>query len=115
MSEQWPPRATVAAQLQAALETLRQARTEYMRLTEQWLEAKQRLTLAEDLALLGGTIDGKNEAVREAQLRQATAAHREPWTRLELQRFVATTQVTMAEEAWSTAKALARLLVGGEG
>lgn len=111
-TETLPTPTTVATQLVAALDALRTARQAYLKITERWLDLKLRLQVAEDLALLGGAIDGKNEQVREAQLREVLPEVREEYQRVDLQRYAAQMQVEIAEEECKTYRALCYLLAG---
>jgi len=77
------------------------------------LAAKENLTLVEDRLLLGGQIDGKNEATRAAQLREATQATRAQVTELEASAAAARTRLRLRQNEFSAAKSLARLMAAG--
>jgi hypothetical protein len=76
--------------------------------------AKAHLLLTEDTLLLSGAIDGKNEAARAAQLREQTASSREQVAVLEAGVARARMELRCVQAEFSTAKAMARLLAGGE-
>lgn len=76
--------------------------------------ANDRLEAAEDRLLLGGTIDGKNDAIRQAQVRAETAALREQLSGEEriAEQMMANLRVARAE--LSVLKCLSRLMSGDD-
>jgi hypothetical protein len=107
-----PSTATVAANLEDALADLAQQREALAQITREYAAEKARLQVLEDLDLLGDTIDGKNAAIRRAQLRQTTEAQRTAFQAVELQRVVASMGVDMALDRLKTYRALAILIAG---
>lgn len=76
--------------------------------------AREALQIEEDRLLLAGSIDGKNEAARAAQLRMATAPARAFLADKERQAAVARMELRCIQAEFSATKAMARLLAGGE-
>ena len=85
-------------------------------LTAQWQlrEHAERLQYREDALLLGGQIDGKNEAARMAQIRTACGEERHALLILEQEVAVRKAALHALQAEHSSLKCIARLL-GGEG
>lgn len=75
---------------------------------------RETLQSREDELLLGGSLDGKNEATRAAQLRTATDHLRNVVATNERAVASARLQLRVVQAEFSAAKAMARLLTGGE-
>jgi hypothetical protein len=72
------------------------------------------LQAKEDALLLAGAIDGKNEALRAAQLREATAAERDMLNACEREIQLQKIVLHRRQADLSAMKAIARLLSGAE-
>lgn len=81
-------------------------------LEAEWAVAQQEAALeaCEDQLLLSGQIDGKNDAVRQAQLRAGTASHRAQLAALEEMAERAKVVLRAVRAELSCLRSLARLL-----
>jgi hypothetical protein len=77
--------------------------------------AREHLIQCEDALLLSGSIDGKNEATRAAQVRAATQVSRERVLQMEESVARARMELRVLGVEFSAAKAMARLLAEPEG
>jgi hypothetical protein len=77
--------------------------------------AREHLTRCEDSHLLSGSIDGRNEALRAAQVRAATQVSRERVLQMEESVARARMELRVLGVEFSAAKAMARVMAGGEG
>lgn len=75
----------------------------------EWAHAK-----AEDKALLCGAIDGKNEAIRAAQLREQTAETRAKVVKREREVATWRRELRIAQAEFSATRAMARLVATDE-
>ena len=75
---------------------------------------KTALQAHEDNLILGGSIEGKNEAARAAALRLHTQKERDAVTRREAVAARARLDLRVVQAEFNAAKAMARLLAGGE-
>src|SRR5260370_13193327 len=75
------------------------------------LQAAQALQVREDALLLAG-VDGKNEATRQAQLREATSAERERLQGCERERQIQQLVLHRHQNEFAAARSIARLLAG---
>lgn len=114
-TETTPSKATVAAALQEALAALLAAEQAVLEATAFLLSTKRDLQDAEDVILRRDPplLDGKNEAIRAAQLRDLTYDPcRRRVERAEWERIKAASALEGARATFSAQKLLARLLAG---
>lgn len=107
-------RLQVIEQLLAAPALIREAEGQVIREEATLAEARVRLQRREDELLLAGRIDGKNEATRAAQLREATAAERQMVERREQETRLAKRDYHQQVNAFAALRAVARLLTDAD-
>ena len=77
-------------------------------------EARDGLLLHEDMLRFAGVLDGKNEAIREAQLREHSQSQRRAVVVAERSVALARMEVRLTQAEFSAARAMARLMAGGD-